>query len=193
MSSKTIDKAVNLSKKETVESQDIVNKIENQESSEVENSPVYVLKAKNKIPMDAMVIVKSCVKGLLIYVSKKQTGYSERWSDFGEDVPMEMKELYSMKNTDKKFFTENWIEVDPMVLRDLNMEKYYKDAISIEEMNNLFNLSAEELEPKLDAMKENMKNAFTLEAIERIENGTFTNLKLITLIEKKFNCELYEH
>ena len=106
---------------------------------------------------------------------------------------MEMAELYSMKNTDKSFFTENWIQVDPAVLRDLNMEKYYKDAISIEEMDGLFNLSVEELENKIDTMKENMKNAFTLEAMDRIENGSFTNLKLISMIEKKLNCELYEH
>lgn len=165
---------------------------ETQEVSE-EKSPVVSYKAKKAIPMDALVMVKSAIYGKLIYVSKRIQGYKEVWNGFGEEIPMEMAELYSMKNTDRKFFTENWIEVDPLVLRDLQMERYYTQSISIDTFNSLFELSESELESKIDNMKEHIRNAFVLEAMKRVENGTLNNLKTISLIEKKLNCELYEH
>lgn len=165
---------------------------ETQEVSE-EKSPVVSYKAKKAIPMDALVMVKSAIYGKLIYVSKRIQGYKEVWNGFGEEIPMEMAELYSMKNTDRKFFTENWIEVDPLVLRDLQMERYYTQSIPIDTFNSLFELSESELENKIDNMKEHIRNAFVLEAMKRVENGTLNNLKTISLIEKKLNCELYEH
>lgn len=158
-----------------------------------EQSPIVSFKAKKAIPMDALVMVKSAVNGKLVYVSKRQNGYREIWNGLGEEIPMEMAELYSMKNTDKSFFTENWIEVDPVVLRDLQMERYYKDAISVSDLDAIFELEGEELEDAIDRMKDNTKNAFALEAIRRIEEEELTDFRTISTIEKKLNCELYEH
>lgn len=158
-----------------------------------EQSPIVSYKAKKAIPMDALVMVKSAVNGKLVYVSKRQNGYKETWNGLGEEIPMEMAELYSMKNTDKSFFTENWIEVDPVVLRDLQMERYYKDAISVDDLDAIFELEGDDLRNAIDKMKDNTKNAFALEAIRRIENETLTNFRVINIIEEKLNCELYEH
>ena len=158
-----------------------------------EQSPIVSYKAKKAIPMDALVMVKSAVNGKLVYVSKRQNGYKETWNGLGEEIPMEMAELYSRKNTDKSFFTENWIEVDPIVLRDLQMERYYKDAISVDDLDAIFELEGDDLRNAIDKMKDNTKNAFALEAIRRIENETLTNFRVINIIEEKLNCELYEH
>lgn len=176
---------------EAVVSEVATNIEETKETSE-ERSPIVSYKAKKAIPMDALVMVRSNVNGKLVYVSKKTNGYKEIWSSLGEEIPMEMAELYSMKNSNRSFFTENWIEVDPIVLRDLQMEHYYKDAISIEDLDTIFELQGEELERKIDSMKENIRNAFVLDAIKRIEEGTLTNIRTISTIEKKLNCELYE-
>ena len=95
-------------------------------------STTYV--PRRKIPLDAQVMVKNLTGGKLIYVSKRLVGYSEEWHEFGEEIPMEMAELYSMKNTDRRFFTENWIEVDMAVLRDLQMDRFYENAITADEI-----------------------------------------------------------
>ena len=135
----------------------------NMEAKEALNeSPIVSYKAKKAIPMDALVMVKSAVNGKLVYVSKRLNGYIETWNGMGEEIPMEMAELYSMKNTDKSFFTENWIEVDPIVLRDLQMERYYKDAVSIADLEDIFELEGDELRQAISKMKENTKNAFAL-------------------------------
>lgn len=171
---------------------EVATNIEETKETSEERSPIVSYKAKKAIPMDALVMVRSNVNGKLVYVSKKTNGYKEIWSSLGEEIPMEMAELYSMKNSNRSFFTENWIEVDPIVLRDLQMEHYYKDAISIEDLDSIFELQGEELERKIDSMKENIRNAFVLDAIKRIEEGTLTNIRTISTIEKKLNCELYE-
>lgn len=166
----------------------------NMEAKEALNeSPIVSYKAKKAIPMDALVMVKSAVNGKLVYVSKRLNGYIETWNGMGEEIPMEMAELYSMKNTDKSFFTENWIEVDPIVLRDLQMERFYKDAVSIADLDDIFELEGDELRQTISKMKENTKNAFALEAVSRVENGTLTNFRTISIIEEMLNCEIYEH
>lgn len=181
-----------VSAEKTIEAKE--NKIENIEATEaLDESPIVSYKAKKSIPMDALVMVKSAVNGKLVYVSKRQTGYMETWNGLGEEIPMEMAELYSMKNTDRSFFTENWIEVDPIVLRDLQMERFYKDSISVSDLDSIFELENDKLKQAINKMKENTKNAFALEAVKRVENGTLTNFKTISIIEELLNCELYEH
>lgn len=162
------------------------------ETSETE-SPIVSFRAKKTIPMDAMVMVKSNVHGRLVYASKRLQGYKEVWAGYGEEIPMEMAELYSMKSTDRAFFTENWIEVDPVVLRDLQMQQYYDNAVSANDMDKLFSMPTDKLEAAIDSMKENARNALALEAIERVENGKLTDIRIISTIEKKLDCELYEH
>lgn len=163
------------------------------EDARVEESPIVSYKAKKAIPMDAMVMVRSAVNGTLIYVSKRTNGYTETWSALGEEIPMEMAELYSMKNTDRAFFTENWIEVDPVVLRDLQMERFYENSVSVADLDKVFEMTGDELRNAIRRMKENTKNAFALEAMRRVENGELDNFRTISVIEEELKCELYEH
>ena len=73
------------------------------------------------------------------------------------------------------------------------MERFYKDAISVADLDNIFNLEGDELRQAISKMKENTKNAFALEAVKRVENGTLTNFRTISIIEEMLNCEIYEH
>lgn len=167
--------------------------INTNEDAKVAESPIISYKAKKAIPMDAMVMVRSAVNGTLIYVSKRTNGYTETWSALGEEIPMEMAELYSMKNTDRAFFTENWIEVDPVVLRDLQMERFYENSVSVADLDKVFEMTGDELRNAIRRMKENTKNAFALEAMRRVENGELDNFRTISVIEEELKCELYEH
>lgn len=167
--------------------------INTNEDAKVAESPIVSYKAKKAIPMDAMVMVRSAVNGTLIYVSKRTNGYTETWSALGEEIPIEMAELYSMKNTDRAFFTENWIEVDPVVLRDLQMERFYENSVSVADLDKVFEMTGDELRNAIRRMKENTKNAFALEAMRRVENGELDNFRTISVIEEELKCELYEH
>ena len=61
-----------------------------------------------KIDSDYLIPVKSNVGGVLYYKSKK-TGYEEVWDETGIVIEMEYGELVSMRNSQKKFFINNWI------------------------------------------------------------------------------------
>lgn len=161
-------------------------------TEEPKSSPSIIYKTKEKIPLDATVMVKNATAGRLVYVSKHMVGYTVYWESFGEEVPMEMSELYYLKNTDSKFFTENWIEVDIAVLRDLQMDRYYKDVITIDEINTMFELDADELIRKVKNSKKNIQNTVGIIAMEMIKDGRLTNINTISALEKALDCELYE-
>lgn len=192
---KTINTVKDMKLNKPVTEPDTVNEInEIEEIQEApQEPPVYSYKAKKAIPMDAQVMVKSAVNGKLVYVSKRLNGYKEVWNGLGEEIPMEMGELYSMKNTDRSFFTENWIEVDPVVLRDLQMERYYQNAVSVREFDDIFEMTPDKVKEKIEKMKDNTRNAFALEAMKRVEEGTLVNFRVISAIEEQLDCELYEH
>ena len=97
-----------------------------------------------------------------------------------------------MKNTDRKFFTENWIEVDMAVLRDLQMDRFYQNAMTVDEINNMFELNADELISKVSNMSMALRNSIGIKAMEMIEDGRLSNVKTINALEKALNCELYE-
>ena len=166
-----------------------------QETGAAEAVPVSVITTyipKRKIPLDAQVMVKNMTGGKLVYSSKRLVGYTEEWHEFGEEIPMEMAELYSMKNTDRRFFTENWIEVDPAVLRDLQMDRFYKDAITADEIENMVDMDINELISKINSMSQTTKNCIGIKAMEMIADGRLNNINKISALEKALNCELYE-
>lgn len=163
-----------------------------EEKSISSTAPVFTRKTEKYYPMDAVVMVRNATGGKLVYVSKRLTGYEETWYTFGEEIPMEMAELYSMKNTDRSFFTQNWIEVDPYVLKDLGMEKFYENAISIDEVEEIFEKSPDEIIKIVSEMKSSMKTAFALQAIQKVKDEELTNIVTINAIEKALGCSIYE-
>lgn len=162
------------------------------EIAETQEAPSIIYRAKAKIPMDALVMVKNLTGGKLVYVSKRMNGYSISWDSFGEEVPVEMSELYAMKNTDRRFFTENWIEVDINVLRDLQMDRFYKNSITIDEINTMFDMDTDELIKKVKAASKTIQNSIGLRAIEMIKDRQLTDINVISALEEALNCELYE-
>lgn len=167
----------------------------NQDTGTVETVPETVSTTyvpRRKIPLDAQVMVKNLTGGKLFYVSKRLVGYSEEWHEFGEEIPMEMAELYSMKNTDRRFFTENWIEVDMAVLRDLQMDRFYENSITADEIENLFEMDTDKIISKIEKASPVIKNCVGIKAMKMVEDGRLNNIKTISALEKALNCELYE-
>ena len=147
---------------------------------------------RKKIPLDHLVMVKNMTGGKLVYVSKRLRGYSETWYEFGEEVPMEMAELFSMKNTDRRFFTENWIEVDMAVLRDLQMDKFYTDTITSDEIENLFDKDIDVIVKKIEKMSPAVKNCVGIKAFEMVESKKLRDIDVITKLENALDCTLIE-
>ena len=146
---------------------------------------------RQKIPPDALITVRNATAGKLIYVSRRMAGVVIIWNDFGDENQIEMSELYAMRNTDRRFFSERWIELPPDVLRELHVEEYYKDALSIDEINGLFNSDEDTISRAVSRMNQSQKAALGIKALNMIEEGTLVNIKTITAIEKALGVQLY--
>lgn len=168
------------------------------ETADVDNSAVdlsamegVVFSTKKKIPLDAIVYVKNLTGGMLIYQDTR-TGYIYTWQKYGEEVPIEMRELVNMKNTNPKFFTENWIQMDINVLRDLRMDNYYKDFMSYEDIETLLDNTADVIVKKLEKASPVIKNSVGLRALQLIDERKLTDINVIKSLEQALGCELIE-
>lgn len=156
-----------------------------------DTAPSISYVTRQKIPPDALITVRNATAGKLIYVSRRMAGVVIVWNDFGDENQIEMSELYAMRNTDRRFFSERWIELPPDVLRELHVEEYYKDALSIDEINGLFNSDEDTISRAVSRMNQSQKAALGIKALNMIEEGTLVNIKTITAIEKALGVQLY--
>ena len=151
-----------------------------------------VIQTKKTIPMDALVYVKNLTGGRLIYTSRAMNGYTLIWENYGEELPIEMRELYNMKNTSPKFFKENWVQVDIAVLRDLNVEHYYKDFISYDDIENIAKGNVDKIVKKLNKASAVIRNSIGLRVMDMIEKRELSDINTIRKLEKALGCSLIE-
>ena len=91
------------------------------------------------------VTVRNGFQGRLVYKSKR-TGERFVWDSFGAEQDMELSELKNARNSNKKYFINNWFMFDePWVVDYIGMSQYYKFAISIQDFDKLFEKPAAEI------------------------------------------------
>lgn len=154
-----------------------------------ENKPVKVSnpKKKKKLPADMLVECKNITMGKLIYISKKQNGYEIVWSNPGDVEEIELSELMSMRNSQPRFFTQNWIGIeDEDILRYLKVEKYYKGVPSFEDYDDIFLKPLDELKVVIANLPSGIKETLSYKASELINDGTIDSMKTI-----KYLCEAF--
>lgn len=125
---------------------------------------------KIKIDADYMIPVKSNVGGVLYYKSKK-TGYEETWDETGIVIEMEYGELVSMRNSQKKFFTNNWIVIEDtdeytaeQIYKALNVDKYYTSDGAYETIDDIFEFSAKKIEEVVPTLSKAVKETIITKA-----------------------------
>lgn len=139
--------------------------------------------------------VKSNVAGELTYTSPV-TKETFAWNDHTETNWMTIEDLIGMRNHYRRFFSENWIDIcgdaRESVLDFLKVSQHYKGAILIDEVGELFELSAEKIVEKLSPMSESVKRMVANYACDAIDNGTLTNINKIRALEDVLACDLIE-
>lgn len=125
---------------------------------------------KVKIEPDYLIPVKSNVGGVLYYKSKK-TGYEETWDETGTVIEMEFSELISMRNSQKKFFINNWIVVEDTddytadeIYKALNVDKYYTSNGLYENIDDIFSFSAKKIEEVVPTLSKPIKETILAKA-----------------------------
>ena len=164
--------------------------VENTSESKVETSrkkPVA-----REVDPHELVTVRNGFQGKLVYVSKK-TGERFVWEQFGEEQDMEIGELRNARSSSKAFFENNWFMFDEQWIVDyLGMNKYYKYALKIEDFDEVFKKTPEEIEGIVASMSDGQKKSMAYRARALIATGDIDSNKVITALEKCLDTQLIE-
>lgn len=163
--------------------------------SEIIEKPIEATKPVVKeIDPDQYVTVLNGYQGRLTYKSSR-TGEKFKWTEFGAEQEMELRELRNAKNTYKKYFEKNWFMFDDefaWVIDYLGVGRYYKNAISIAEFDNIFQKDADELKEIIDGLSDGQKKAVAFRAKTLIANEEIDSHKVIRTLEEILGVELIE-
>lgn len=127
-------------------------------------------KPSMKIDADYLIPVKNNASGTLYYKSKK-TGYEETWAETGDVIEMEYSELVSMRNTQKKFFVNNWILFEDtedytaeQIYEALNVKRYYIFDGVYQSIDDVFDFSAKKIEEVVSDLPKPVKETILAKA-----------------------------
>ena len=154
--------------------------------------------AKPMVPKDIdpnqIIVVLNGFQGKLVYESPR-THEVYRWDAFGDEQEIELRELRNAKSSAKKFFINNWFmfrEEDAWVIDYLGLNQYYKNALNLEEFDELFTKSASEIEKVISKLSAGQKKSVAYRARQLVLDGEIDSNKAIAALEKSLGIELIE-
>lgn len=163
------------------------------ETDEIKTTQTKTTKKPAKVKLDEFVDVQSCVIGKLIWKSKK-TGYKITWDAYGDINHLQVSDLLDMRNDSKKFFIANWVillgDRAEEILKYLQVDKYYKDVMTPEDLDEILFGDPKELEIALRTMKDSAKNALVYKAKELYAEGEFDSAKSIKAIREATGVDI---
>jgi hypothetical protein len=176
--------------------------LESQDTVERSESPVIEKQKIKNLPLNTTVLVRSNRFGQLIYVCKK---FNKRfdWDNIGSVQYMTLDELQALRNEARKFFEKTWIIIDGFADEEyadlysteeiydfLTVSDYYKNYLCPENIDELFRMSASEIEKRLKTASSGSKEFIIIKANELIENRQLDSLSVIETLEDVLKCEL---
>ena len=158
------------------------------EVSETTKKPVV----PKEIDPNQIITVRNGFQGRLVYKSKR-TG--ERWSleSFGAEQDMELSELKNARNSNKKYFINNWFMFDEdWVIDYLGMRQYYKNSLNIQDFDQLFKKPVGEIEDIISKLSEGQRKSVAYRAKQLIAEEEIDSNRVINTLEKCLGVELVE-
>lgn len=151
-----------------------------------------VFKVKESLGLHDYVTVRNGFNGKLVYKSKR-TGERLVWDDFGSEQEMELQELKNAKNSSRAFFENNWFMIDdPEVIAFLGVERCYKNSLSYDEFDTLFEMSSDKIKERVSMLPSGQKTSLIYRAKQKIEEGEIDSLRVINALEESLGVELIE-
>ena len=168
-----------------------VSKSDKEETSAVAKK----IQSSVRIPLDTIVPVICNTVGGAFYSSKKIMGYTVEWEDIGSVEYMETGELSSMKNTDKRFFEDNWIVFDDTEeytaseLYDfLKVSKYYKNVLTPDNIDEIFTYPKDEIVKTISTLSRGMKETVAVRAKQKLDENTLDK-NIIDILESSLGIQ----
>ena len=158
------------------------------EVSETTKKPVV----PKEIDPNQIITVRNGFQGRLVYKSKR-TGERWSWESFGAEQDMELSELKNARNSNKKYFINNWFMFDEdWVIDYLGMRQYYKNSFNIQDFDQLFKKPVGEIEDIISKLSEGQRKSVAYRAKQLIAEEEIDSNRVINTLEKCLGVELVE-
>lgn len=158
------------------------------EVSETTKKPVV----PKEIDPNQIITVRNGFQGRLVYKSKR-TGERWSWESFGAEQDMELSELKNARNSNKKYFINNWFMFDEdWVIDYLGMRQYYKNSLNIQDFDQLFKKPVGEIEDIISKLSEGQRKSVAYRAKQLIAEEEIDSNRVINTLEKCLGVELVE-
>ena len=182
--------ATRAAKKTFATTDDLVDNKKIVEVSDTNSKPTF--RVRETLPANAIISVRNGFNGKLVYRSRK-TGEVFVWERFGDEQDIEFQELRNARNSYRSFFENNWFLFDdPEVIDCLDLKQYYKNALSYEEFDSIFEQSADEIKDRLSKLSKGQKSSIAYRAKQLIREGGIDSIKVINAVEDALGIELIE-
>lgn len=156
-------------------------------------SEEVVVAKRQKINDDDLIPVMNGLSGTLIHTSPT-TGRSWIFKQFGQQEKIPYSELLSLRNRSPKVFNEGWLIIlNRQVQEDFQLTEIYKNIITPDSINSVFDKNVDELRVFVDALPEGMKTTFFAIARERYLNKKLDSVAVVEFIENRFNISLKDN
>lgn len=147
-----------------------------------------------EIDLNQYITVYNGFQGKLVYISSR-THEQFLWENFGDEQEIELRELKNARNSCKDFFENNWFmfsDDDRWVIDYLGVGAFYKKAVSLDNFDELFKKSPEEIEDMVTGMSKGQKRSISYRARQLVAEGEIDSRKAIAALEKALGVELIE-
>lgn len=159
------------------------------------NSPQTKQKLVAKdVDTSQLIPVYNGFQGRLIYKSSR-TGEEFQWDEFGDVQEIELRELRNVKSAAKSFFANNWFMFDDeyaWVIDYLGINNFYKNAISLDNFDDLFTKTPAEIEKIISKLTAGQKKSVSYRARQLILEEQIDSNKAIAALEKSLGEKLIE-
>ena len=136
--------------------------------------------------------LRNAFPGGLIYRDSR-TGLMYKWSNEGDIEYVELGELRTARNTQPKFFENNWWEIDEVrVLEWLNATKFYKDSLMLKDFDVLFSKSPDEIISIVAKIPEAQRENLILRVRAKVAAGEIDSLKVVRALGEALGVKLTE-
>lgn len=149
-------------------------------------------KRKVKVENDRLIPVMNITAHGLVYLSRR-TGAEWNWERYGDIEYVEMQELLTMRNSQRRFLDEPWILImDEEVVHYLGLEKMYEKMVHPDNIESVFKMNNEKFKEVLDSAPKGIAQLIVGRAVEKVANGELDSMYKIKLLNEKFNIHLGE-
>jgi len=149
------------------------------------------IKVREKLDPNTIVCVRSGHDGTVRYRGKDGSMYI--WESIGVEQDMTVAELRYIASAKSKFLSEGWLQVeDPLVIEALQLDRFCRNVMRLDEMEGIFDASVEDITAKLSKAPPEQRRSVARMARQKIQDGSLNRLDAIRAIEETLKVNLIE-